>query len=83
MSLGYADRLSFREDLGGQLGSVELFESPGVLRAKVEELARWVAGAKKVIVFTGAGISTACGIPDFRCARRGAGIEIVWGQQLL
>lgn len=26
-----------------------------------------VRDAKRVFVFTGAGISTACGIPDFRC----------------
>lgn len=28
MSLGYADRLSHREDLGGRLGDPELSETP-------------------------------------------------------
>lgn len=36
---------------------------PGSLRA---ELARLIADARRVVVFTGAGISTESGIPDFR-----------------
>ena len=32
----------------------------------LDEVARWVAGARRVLVFTGAGISTESGIPDFR-----------------
>ena len=32
----------------------------------LEEVARWLAGAGRVLVFTGAGISTESGIPDFR-----------------
>lgn len=30
------------------------------------ELARLIANAQRVVGFTGAGISTECGIPDFR-----------------
>ncbi len=130
MSLGYAEKLSFREDLGGQLGAPELFDTADEVEAKVERLAQLVrsmgglvglgaenehgmcyrtcpctghdaavlphytvlnqracqtcAGsstaclcscvpshaqvrqARRIIAFTGAGISTACGIPDFR-----------------
>ncbi|CAD7700133.1 unnamed protein product [Ostreobium quekettii] len=66
MSLGYASRLSYREDLGGQLGARELFDSPEKLREGVDRLSKWIQEASRVIVFTGAGISTACGIPDFR-----------------
>jgi NAD-dependent deacetylase len=33
---------------------------------KVETLARWLGEAKRVVAFTGAGISTESGIPDFR-----------------
>ncbi|KAK9810436.1 hypothetical protein WJX72_010681 [[Myrmecia] bisecta] len=66
MSLGYAEKLSFREDLGGQLGAPELTESANDLTTKVAQLSEWIAASRKIIVFTGAGISTACGIPDFR-----------------
>jgi NAD-dependent deacetylase len=33
---------------------------------QVEQVARWVAGAERIVVLTGAGISTDSGIPDFR-----------------
>src|SRR6185503_2329736 len=33
---------------------------------KVEELKRMIAGARNIVGFTGAGISTESGIPDFR-----------------
>ncbi|KAL4427985.1 hypothetical protein ABPG75_002074 [Micractinium tetrahymenae] len=66
MSLGYAEKLSYREDLGGQLGAPELFDSPGDVITKVERLAQLVQQARRIVAFTGAGISTACGIPDFR-----------------
>ena len=69
MSGGYAERLTFRppEMLGGKLGEAEKFDSDQVLRAQVSELAQWIRQSKRgVTVFTGAGISTACGIPDFR-----------------
>ena len=33
---------------------------------KIAELARLVEGAERIVAFTGAGISTECGIPDFR-----------------
>ena len=42
MSLGYADKLTFRDDLGGQLGSEELTESPDVLKQKVDQLVELV-----------------------------------------
>ena len=45
MSLGYADRLSFREDLGGQLGAPELQDSPDEVEAKVARLAELVGAA--------------------------------------
>lgn len=34
-----------------------------------DQLARWLAEARRVIAFTGAGISTESGIPDFRSSR--------------
>lgn len=66
MSLGYAEKLSFREDLGGQLGDPEIFDDEAALTAKALQLAHWIRDAKGVVFFTGAGISTACGISDFR-----------------
>ncbi|MHA1733055.1 MAG: SIR2 family NAD-dependent protein deacylase [Promethearchaeota archaeon] len=33
---------------------------------QVEQAARWIAGARRVVFFTGAGISTESGLPDFR-----------------
>lgn len=105
MSLGYAQKLSHREDLGGQLGAPELFDSDAELQAKVEQLAAMVSSyctlfnnscqsliyperlpgpscccltivgdaqvraCDNIVAFTGAGISTSCGIPDFRQAK--------------
>ncbi|KAH9804214.1 NAD-dependent protein deacetylase SRT1 [Citrus sinensis] len=55
MSLGYAEKLSYIEDVGN-VGMAEFFDSPQNLQEK----------SKHLVVFTGAGISTSCGIPDFR-----------------
>lgn len=66
MSLGYAERLSFREDLGGRLGAPEIHQSARAVLEAAAALARLLAEAERVVVFTGAGISTACGVPDFR-----------------
>ncbi|PKU64236.1 NAD-dependent protein deacetylase SRT1 isoform X1 [Dendrobium catenatum] len=65
MSLGYAQKLSYREDVG-VVGLTELFDPPAVLQRKIEELALIIKKSKHLVAFTGAGISTACGIPDFR-----------------
>ncbi|KAF0894513.1 hypothetical protein E2562_039439 [Oryza meyeriana var. granulata] len=65
MSLGYAKKLSYREDVGN-VGMPEIFDSPELLHKKIEELAVMVRESKHLVVFTGAGISTSSGIPDFR-----------------
>jgi mono-ADP-ribosyltransferase sirtuin 6 len=49
------------------------------LQQHVETIARWIAGSEHVVAFTGAGISTDSGIPDFRgpqgvWTRRDAGL---------
>lgn len=36
------------------------------LQQRIEQLAQWMRGAKYIVVFTGAGISTESGIRDFR-----------------
>src|SRR5918998_3260157 len=42
------------------------------LQRHVEQIALWIAGSEHIVAFTGAGISTDSGIPDFR------GPEGVW-----
>ena len=49
------------------------------LERKIEELSRWILDSEHVVAFTGAGISTDSGIPDFRgpdgvWTRRDAGL---------
>lgn len=44
----------------------EYFDSPDVLNQKVELLAQMIRSSKHFVAFTGAGISTSTGIPDFR-----------------
>ena len=44
----------------------EYFDSPKELDEKVSMLAEMVIMSQHMTVFTGAGISTACGIPDYR-----------------
>ncbi|KAL5737355.1 hypothetical protein ACOSP7_030116 [Xanthoceras sorbifolium] len=65
MSLGYAEKLSFIEDVGN-VGMTEFFDPPKALQEKIEQLAKLIEKSKHLVVFTGAGISTSCGIPDFR-----------------
>merc|ERR1719235_3018390 len=45
---------------------LERFDSADVLAEKVERLAEMVRNSRHMVVFTGAGISTSAGIPDFR-----------------
>ncbi|GAB4845947.1 ditrans,polycis-polyprenyl diphosphate synthase [Ancistrocladus abbreviatus] len=65
MSLGYAEKLSKIEDVG-KVGMTEYFDPPHVLQEKIEQLSMMIRKSKHLVVFTGAGISTSCGIPDFR-----------------
>ncbi|XP_031118763.1 NAD-dependent protein deacetylase SRT1 isoform X2 [Ipomoea triloba] len=65
MSLGYAEKLSYIEDVGS-VGMTEYYDPTHVLEEKVERLALMIKKSKHLVVFTGAGISTSCGIPDFR-----------------
>lgn len=45
---------------------VEHFDPPEVLADKLDTLAAWVQQSRYFMAFTGAGISTSAGIPDFR-----------------
>jgi len=44
----------------------EYFDTPEELEEKVTKLAEWIKNSKHFVAFTGAGISTSAGIPDFR-----------------
>ena len=44
----------------------EFFDSPEELDKKCDLLAQWIKSSEHFVAFTGAGISTAAGIPDFR-----------------
>ncbi|KAI9027833.1 DHS-like NAD/FAD-binding domain-containing protein [Hyaloraphidium curvatum] len=66
VTFSYSDRISFREDLGGRLGDPELRDGDAELRDSSLVLAEWISRARRIMFFSGAGLSTACGIPDFR-----------------
>lgn len=44
----------------------EYFDTPEVLDAKLTELAQLIKNSKHFVSFTGAGLSTGAGIPDYR-----------------
>lgn len=45
---------------------LEYFDPPEVLEEKVNKLVEMIKKAEHFVAFTGAGISTSTGIPDFR-----------------
>jgi len=54
---------------GAQLTDLEKLEfqdTPDLIHQKASKLAEWISSSKYLIAFTGAGISTSAGIPDFR-----------------
>lgn len=66
--LGYASRLSAYPHKG-VTGLPEREDSKRVLNTKLKRLVELVTAAERVVVLTGAGISTSAGIPDFRGPR--------------
>ena len=62
---GYAARLSDYKHKG-VTGLPETEDAPAVLEAKLAQLVDMVRAAERVVVLTGAGVSTSAGLPDFR-----------------
>lgn len=71
MSLGYADKLKQRKNLGGQLGWPEHHDSLDEVAHKANDILQLHSNSPSstIFAFTGAGISTSIGIPDFRGPR--------------
>ena len=65
MSEGYASRLSEYPNKG-VVGLPESYDSRRTLSIKLKRLAEELKASKYTVILTGAGISTASGIPDFR-----------------
>ncbi|CAH1796340.1 unnamed protein product [Owenia fusiformis] len=65
MSVNYASGLSTYENKG-KVGLPETFDNDVTLEDNVAALEKLVRESKHIVVHTGAGISTASGIPDFR-----------------
>ncbi len=65
MSAGYASRLSEYPNKG-KVGLPESYDSRRALSIKIKRLAEEFEASNYTVILTGAGISTASGIPDFR-----------------
>mmetsp|Transcript_28387 Transcript_28387/g.76898 ORF Transcript_28387/g.76898 Transcript_28387/m.76898 type:complete len:326 (-) Transcript_28387:51-1028(-) len=65
MSAGYASRLSEYPNKG-TVGLPEIHDTRRSLSVKIKHLVKAVKASEYTVVLTGAGISTASGIPDFR-----------------
>ena len=68
MSAGYNNGLSEYANKG-KLNLKETEEDKGSIETKSAQLAEMIKEAKTIVFHTGAGISTSCGIPDFRGPR--------------
>jgi len=44
----------------------EYFDTPKELKKKIKQLTKWISSSKHFVSFTGAGVSTSAGIPDYR-----------------
>ena len=63
--MNYASGLSPYENKG-ECGMPELYDDADVVAEKSSQLAALMRDSRHVVVITGAGVSTAAGIPDFR-----------------
>jgi len=64
---GHGEKVWVRRNIMGSFeNTVEHSESPQDLQAKIGQLVEMIKQSEYVVVFTGAGVSTGCGIPDYR-----------------
>ena len=47
-------------------GNDQIYINGASMRDQIEQIAQWMTTSKRIVVFTGAGLSTESGIPDFR-----------------
>lgn len=80
MSVNYATGLSPYEHKG-KCGMPEKYDSAEEVEEKINQLTEWVRASNKMVVITGAGISTSCGIPDFR-GPKGATATVLFFQKI-
>jgi len=65
MAVNYASGLSPYENKG-ECGMPEVYDDADVVAEKSSQLATLIRDSQHVVFITGAGVSTAAGIPDFR-----------------
>jgi len=65
MSVNYASGLS-PYDNKGLCGAPEMYDDAVSVDEKCRQLATYISDSKHAVVISGAGLSTAAGIPDFR-----------------
>lgn len=75
MSGSYASRLKYYPNKG-KCGLPETFDSDRALKVKLKKLYDLLKESAKTVVLTGAGISTAAGVPDFR------GPKGIWTEEM-
>jgi NAD-dependent deacetylase len=66
MCFQYLRMLSRRQEARPRVSVVRPWDPERMVTSDVDQVRQWVAAASRVVVLTGAGISTDSGIPDFR-----------------